>query len=758
MKNKRIVLLLAFVMVMTTILAACGGTKPAETKPAETTETTETATTEPATTEEPEVTKFADSETLVVSGSELNGSYINGFGNSTYDVWIKRLIGNYDGDLGYATTYYDEAGEFHVNPTVVNGEITSVENADGTKTFTTQINEGLVWNDGTPITAKDYVFSVLWLASPEWMITGATNATAAEDYVGFDEFHEGTSQELTGIKLVDEYTFEQTLKADKVPYFYETTLISVSPRPLHRYAPNMDVVGSALVVKEGYEITDADKAALIEGQKAIVDEKQELYDSELKSYTDAADEYPQFNAEGLKAYEALTKEDYNAKLEAEKATDFAGEKIDSDYAYMLGLLSDVEDEKKTLAGYEDGSIEMSPKATLMTTAANDIAYNYRFNPDVTSGPYKFVEFGNGMAKVTINDKFVGNAEGKKPVIKNVVVQTTNSKLDVDLVIAGTIDYVPGTIEGAKIDKAKANADKVSTNSFPRNGYGLMPILTDLGATQHKGVRQAMAYSLDRNEFVQTIAGGYGTVVNGAFGVNQFEYLEKGAEFNEKAINYTKNADMANAALDTTPYLYEADGTTPWDPAKAEEQYNGNKDTFNYWRHDAEGNALTVIHEGTAELNVSELISAQLPDNAKLAGMQYIFKPVDFATMLNHYYSPNVNDKEAPTVFNMGNGFAIPNDPYYAYHSSQIGTGDNRQRVNDPELDKILETMRNVTPDNKEAWLDGWLAFQLWYNENMPAVPLYANEYYDVFTNRVQGVHTTPMHDWSDIICDLSLAQ
>lgn len=139
MKNKRIVLLLAFVMVMTTILAACGGTKPAETKPAETTETTETATTEPATTEEPEVTKFADSETLVVSGSELNGSYINGFGNSTYDLWIKRLIGNYDGDLGYATTYYDEAGEFHVNPTVVNGEITSVENADGTKTFTTRL-------------------------------------------------------------------------------------------------------------------------------------------------------------------------------------------------------------------------------------------------------------------------------------------------------------------------------------------------------------------------------------------------------------------------------------------------------------------------------------------------------------------------------------------------------------------------------------------------------------------------------------------
>lgn len=754
MKNKRIVLLLALMMVMTTILAACGGGTTTETKPAETATTTEpaetTETTTETATEEPDVTKFADAETLVVGAAELNGSYINGFGNSTYDVWIKRLLGNYGGDLGYATTYADAAGEFHTNATVVDGEIATVENADGSKTFTTKIKEGLVWNDGTPITAKDYVFGVLWTASPEWMLTGATNATAAEDLVGFDEYHDGTSEELTGIKLVDEYTFEQTLKADKVPYFYETALITTSPVPMHRYAPNIDVVGSSLVVKEGYEVTDADKAALIEGQQQKVDEKQEVYDAELQSYKDAAADYPQFNEEGMKAYDALVQGDYKAAIEAEDT--------DPDYVYMLELLAEVDAEKEILKGYEDGTTEMAPKSVLMTTAANDVAYNYRFNPDVTAGPYSFVEMGNGMAKVTLNDKFVGNAEGKKPTIKNVVVQTVNSKLDVDLVLAGTIDYVPGVIEGEKIDKAKANPDTVGFNFFPRNGYGLMPILTDMGATQYKGVRQAMAYSLDRNEFVQTIAGGYGTVVNGAFGVNQFEYIEKGAEFNEVAINYTKNSDMANAALDTTPYLYEADGTTPWDPAKAEEQYNGNKDAFNYWRHDAEGKPLTVIHEGTADLNVSELISAQLPDNAKLVGMQYIFKPVDFATMLDHYYTPNAQDAEAPTVFNMGTGFSVPNDPYYQYHSSQIGTGDNRTRTNDPELDEVLVAMRNVTPDNKDAWLDGWLKFQIWYNDNMPAIPLYANEYYDIFTSRVQGVATTPMYDWSNMICDLSLAQ
>ena len=759
MNKKRIALLLVLMLLMTTVLVACNNdsTEPAETTETETTDTAAEETTEEVAEEEtPEdeesvedVQSVTDANTLVVGAPELNGSYINGFGNSTYDVWIKRVLGNYGGDLGYATTYYDEAGEFHVNPQVVEGEIETTENEDGTKTFRFKIAEDLVWSDGEPITAKDYVFSHLWLATPEWMMTGANNATAGEDLVGFDEFHDGTSTEFTGIELIDDYTFELTLKADKVPYFYETALIATSPSPLHRYAPNVDVQGSSLVVAEGYELTDEDRDALIETQRSRVEELQESYDTELQSYRDASEDYPQFNEENFADYEALTS-DYETALEAEDT--------DPEYKTMLGQYGELQEAQTTLSGYEDGSIEVSPLQTLLTTATNEVAYEYRFKPDVTAGPYKFVEMANNMAKVTINENFKGDAEGNLPTIQNVVVQTVNQKIDVDLAIAGTIDIVPGVIEGEKIDKAKNSTDSVGANTFARNGYGLLQTITDQGPTQYKGVRQAIAYSLDRNEFVQTIAGGYGTVVNGAFGVAQFEYQELGADFNEQAINYTRNAEMANQALDTTPYTFEADGTTPWDPAKAEEMYNSNPEGFDYFRHDAEGNPLRVIHEGSTQNDVSDLIAGQLPDNTKVAGIQYIFNAVDFATLLDHYYYPDPEDPDAPTVFNMGTGFAIPNDPYYSYHSSQIDTGDNRNRVNDPELDPVLVGMRNVTPEDRDAWLEGWLQFQLWYNDNLPNIPLYANEYYDIHTNRVQNVNTTPMHDWSDLICTLELAE
>lgn len=770
MTKKRIALLLALMLVMTTFLVACGGgdDTPAD-DGAEVTDTPDTAQKTDADTEETDaepategegvedVEKFADSDTLVVGGAELNGSYINGFGNSTYDVWVKRIIGTYGGDLGYSTFYYDDAGEFYVNPTVVNGEPTVTDNADGSKTYEYVLNDGLLWNDGTPITAKDYVFSVLYTATPQWMMTGANNATASEDLVGFDEYHDGKTDEFPGIEYVDDSTFRVTLQAEKVPYFYESSLASVAPVPLHRYAPNLDVEGSKIVAAEGYEVTEEDRNQILEIQQRNVEDAQTYYDEELQSYTDAAEDYPQFNEEGIEDYNALV-EDYENVLE-DARSDSPSQEYDSDYIYMLEIYEDLKTQEETLAGYEDGSIELSPVEVLLIQSADEVSNEYRFKPDVTCGPYEFVEFGNNMVKVSINENFAGNAEGDKPTIPNVIVQTVNEKIDVDLVLAGTIDIVPGVIQGEKIDKAKANEETVGYNSFPRNGYGVLQILADLGATQYPGVRQAIAFSVDRNEFVQTIAGGYGTVVNGCFGVNQFEYQAKGEEFNEEAINYTRNADLGNQALDTTPYIYEADGTTPWDPAKAEEQYNSNKEGFDYWRYDENGNQLRVIHEGTDGLDVSELLSAQLPDNSKLVGLQYIFKPVDFATLIDHYYYPDEEtDEDIATIFNMGTGFGIPNDPYYSYHSSQIKTGDNRNRVADPEVDEILENMRRVSPTEVDKWNEGWLQFQLWYNKNLPNIPLYANEYYDIHTNRVQNLETTPMHDWSDLICTLEITE
>lgn len=750
---KKVSKLLAILLALVFVLSACGGNNNTATT-SETESTSNVASGEVESNGGEEIVSLVDDQTLVVGSPEQNGDYINGFGNSSYDVAIKRLIGTYGGDLGYATYYPDEGGLFLANMTILAEEPVRTANEDGSVTYTFKLKDGLKWNDGEAITAKDYVFSQLFANSKEWAGIGATNATSGSELLGYKEYASGEKKEHTGLRLLDDLTFSLTISAENCPYFYETAMVAATPAPLHRYAKNLDVVdngeGAMIQPKEGYEITDADKASLLENQKKVVDEKAKAVEEELAWAKDNEYNVADWDALLPELQKAATPEDAD-KLAKEK--DPTGE-----WAYVWELQTAVNDAEAKLKEYEENSDSMDPTTLLMTEAALEVSQVFRFTPDVTCGPYQFESFKNGMAKVTINPNFAGNKDGKKPTIKNIIQQSVNQQLNVDFVISGDVDMAIGVIEGDRIEKAKENPDKVGYVSYPRNGYGNMPMLLHMGATQYKGVRQAIAYSLDREEFVQTVCGGYGVVANAAYGLSQWEYKEKGAELEEKMIHYTLNIDAGNAALDNdSPYKFEKDGKTPWDAAKAEEAYNANKEGFDYWRYDENGKQLVVYHEGTVDNTVTNLIQTQVPDNTKRMGLQYIINTTDFSTLLTHYYTPNEKDEQAPTIFNMATGFSIPNDPYYQTHSSQIGA-DNKTHINDPKMDEVTSTMRKSDSNDKASWLKGWMEYELWYNENMPEIPLYSNEYFDIYNNRVQGMETSSVWDWANDICDISLAK
>ena len=103
------------------------------------------------------------------SGQLVIGS-INQVINEFYDTGFSTNETNYNMyDLIHGTmdsVVYTKEGEFQYNDTVVASH-EETENEDGTKTYTVSINDGLVWSDGTPITAKDYVFAVLLENSDE---------------------------------------------------------------------------------------------------------------------------------------------------------------------------------------------------------------------------------------------------------------------------------------------------------------------------------------------------------------------------------------------------------------------------------------------------------------------------------------------------------------------------------------------------------------------------------------------------------------
>ena len=178
-----------------------------------------------------------------------------------YDASFNNSATNYKlYDLlhGYGTVVSDVDGAFVYDPTVVKSH-EEVENEDGTKTYTVTINDGLVWSDGTPITAKDYVFQLLLESSPEMNQVDGYPSQAGYSLVGYDAYFAGETENFAGVHLVDDMTYSVTVKAEELPYHYDITYASAAPRPMHVIAPDCDVVDSA----DGASITGEFTADLL---------------------------------------------------------------------------------------------------------------------------------------------------------------------------------------------------------------------------------------------------------------------------------------------------------------------------------------------------------------------------------------------------------------------------------------------------------------------------------------------------------------
>jgi peptide/nickel transport system substrate-binding protein len=218
---------------------------------------------------------------------------------------------------------------------------------------------------------------------------------------------------------------------------------------------------------------------------------------------------------------------------------------------------------------------------------------------------------------------------------------------------------------------------------------------------------------------------------------------------EKLINYTYNVQKANELLDMTPYKFEADGVTPFDPAKAAE---------GYWRHTAEGEVLQINHLGTTQNPITVLIGTKWPEGMNKAGVKFTWEEQDFNALLtNYYYAYELDPAERKFhTFNLATNFSAVYDPYYSNHSDWLGTWQNANQLNDSQIDYLTEKMRALDPTEKERYAELWLDYQIRWNELLPNIPIYSNEYFDVFSNRVKGLVTTPLYTWSRAILDVTV--
>ena len=89
------------------------------------------------------------------------------------------------------------------------------------------LNDNVTWQDGTPFTADDVVFTFKTIADPDYVAAGGVRTTYVNTLLGYEEYLAGDTDEFPGVEAVDEHTVKFTFVETNINALFNTSFIIV---------------------------------------------------------------------------------------------------------------------------------------------------------------------------------------------------------------------------------------------------------------------------------------------------------------------------------------------------------------------------------------------------------------------------------------------------------------------------------------------------------------------------------------------------
>ena len=707
------------------------------------------------------------------------------FGNDTADIDVRALI------HGYNLVNWDQnQGVYVMDPSVV-VDYTAGWDEDGNKTYSILLADDLKYSDGTPITAWDYAFSILLMMSPEIEEIGgkiyrAEHLLGYDDYIktrkkivngealDFSDSPEADVFSLGGVNVISDHQMQITLDHDFLPYFFELGLLMTVPYPIDVIAPGCKVYDDG----NGIYIGNANNTGNYEDHFT-----HPVYTAELlqKTILDPENGYNSHPSVVSGPYKMVSWDPQTGEGHFEKNEYFKGAWIHNnlpgpDYSGPVTYVHVLDEEgnpKKDTSGEE---------IWLVIPTIEKICF-----------------------KVADNDTMI------------------QQLADGELHLVNKVTYGPTINEGIKMDGVAAQAG-VQSQNYPRIGLSFLTFTYDWPTVHEEKVRQAIAWCMDRDLLTSEYCGytntigdtqiknSFGFVVNGYYGIEQWEYLlltgqveypvnfiddmtgmtdeEKeellkkykyryvktqedfetavdawkvlSEEWNGALVRYTVDLAQANRLLDEAGWILNRNG----DP------YQAGVDDVRCKKIDdqivaldlkmmyPEGNHMAEIMQNAVRTEESVQIPQDAigpdPDagtfieNLAKVGIKLELVPEPMEELLKSYY----RQKERTTdMIYLATNFHVVVDPSITYSSEdpEIHQIWNNTFSDDEQLYYCAKNMRETEPGNIFEFVSEWVSFQKRYNEVLPAIPIYSNIYFDFLNEHLQNYWITGQVTWSQAI-------
>lgn len=419
-------------------------------------------------------------------------------------------------------------------------------------------------------------------------------------------------------------------------------------------------------------------------------------------------------------------------------------------------------------------------AELLQKTILDGEEGYLSHPDVVSGPYRLVSFdmATGVAEFEINEYYKGNAAGEQPTIGKLTVKPVENESMIMELLNGQVGLLNKCVKADTITEGMGlmGLGEAEVANYTRSGYSFISYSCEQPTTGSKAVRQAIAHCFDKDSFVSEYVQNYGMRVDGYYGIGQWMYQmvagslavpenpDAAAAENADA---TENAENAEEALDdetrwanlslenlkkyepdaaAAEALLEADGWVLNDQGGAFEK---GKDSVRCKEIDGELVSLRldmIYPEGN---EIGAYAEGEFKENLKAVGIELNVEAKPFEELLKEYYRQN--ERESELIY-LATNFSYVYEPSETFSTADAYQGENnRTGIVDEELYRLAVEMRKTEPGDLVSYCEKWVAFQEYYSDVLPTLPVYSNVYFDFYTPMLKNYEPAADVSWAEAI-------
>lgn len=377
----------------------------------------------------------------------------------------------------------------------------------------------------------------------------------------------------------------------------------------------------------------------------------ELQPQIAESWTQNSETSYTFNIrKGVKFHDGSEVKAEDVKFSLERAINSAAVSYIVDFIDKVEVVDDYTVNVELKAPYAPALRNLSvpfaaivPKAVVEANEAEFVLH------PIGSGPYKFVEWkqGDSVTLERFDDYYAGAAETQKLVMK-VIPEASQRTIaletgEVDL----AYDLLPNDLE-----KVRSNSD-LQLFEAPSLTCYYISMNMNKAPFDNQQVRDAINYAIDRQLIIDTIASGSGEPADAIIAPAVFGYSSPGA--------YEYDPEKAKALL-------------------AEAGYPNGFET-SIW-----------VNDNQTRVEVCQAVQAMLQEVGITCGIEVM----EFGSFI----SRTTAGEHDMGYFGWVTSTTDADYTYYSLeHSSQQGAAGNRTFINDPEVDKLVETGRTSADES-----------------------------------------------------------